>query len=160
MNLNSLIIVADAARARLFRTGQTNAEAAPVELIEVDTVELHGPRLEGSKASDPHSAAGAPTVRGESRQSAERRCFADQIAEKVAKFAQYHFCNPIIVAADHEMAALIIDEVERQVRDTYVRSFIGDFAEQQPHAILAHLQERGAFSPVLSIPAPPERRCN
>jgi hypothetical protein len=39
MNLNSLIIAADASRARLFRTAQTNLEQAPVELLEIAAVE-------------------------------------------------------------------------------------------------------------------------
>ena len=56
MNLNSLIIVADASRARLFRTAQTNVVAEPVELIEIDAVEAEAPAAPAGADAAPADA--------------------------------------------------------------------------------------------------------
>jgi protein required for attachment to host cells len=144
MNMNSLIIVADAARARLFRTAPINVtDSQPstehgeeqVELIEVDALDAREAPL-----GQPESA--------EAHDELERRRFAQQVVERVARFAQYHFCNPVIVAAPQPVASSIVDELGREVRNTYVRTFIGDFEELPPGAVLDDLQRRGAFAAV------------
>jgi hypothetical protein len=127
MNLNSLIIVADASRARLFRTAQTNEVAEPVELIEIEAIEGPEQRLGGPDA-----------LNG----------FARQIARCAAGFAQYHFCNPVIVAAPGDIYDAIQSALARELPHAYTRSVIGDIAQLPPRKLLRDLQERGAFAAV------------
>jgi protein required for attachment to host cells len=150
MNLNSLIIVADASRARLYRTAQTNVAAEPVELIEIDAVERPEAR---DAASDPE--------RTSSPRSADRSAhhveapggdslsgFSRQVAERAARFAHYHFCNPVIVAAPGEVYTAIQRELARELPHVYTRSVIGDVAQLPPRQLMHDLQEGGAFAAV------------
>jgi len=121
MNLNSLVIAADASSARLFRTGQTNHVEEPVELIQIDQLE---------------PAAQEPGL------------FARQIAERVARFAELHLCNPIIIAATSAMSPVLTAEIEREVPRSYVRPVVGDWAELPVRQLMDDLRERGAFSAV------------
>jgi hypothetical protein len=151
MNLNSLLIVADASRARLFRTAQTNVAAEPVELIEIDAVERpegrvgaadpdEAPSPSGATASDPHHV--------EARGDAPLGGFAHQTAVRAARFAHYHFCNPVIVAAPGDVYTAIQAELARELPHVYTRSVIGDFAQLPPRQLMHDLRERGAFAAV------------
>ncbi len=133
MNMNSLIIVADASRARLFRTAQTNVVAEPVELIEIDAVAAGAPA-----APDPGAASADPPLSG----------LARRVAERAAQFAHYHFCNPVIVAAPDEVYAAIQTELARELPHVYTRSVIGNVAELPPRQLMHDLQQRGAFTAV------------
>jgi protein required for attachment to host cells len=151
MNLNSLIIVADASRARLFRTAQTNIVAEPVELIEIDAIDCPAGRIgpaNANEASSPYgvSASDAPHV--EARGDAPLSGFARQIAARAAQFAHYHFCNPVIVAAPADVYMAIQAELARELPHVYTRSVIGDIAELPPRQLMHDLQERGAFAAV------------
>jgi hypothetical protein len=127
MNLNSLIIVVDASRARLFRTAQTNIAAEPVELIEIEAIEGPAKCVEGPDA-----------LNG----------FARQIAGCAALFAHYHFCNPVIVAAPSDIYDAIESELARELPHVQTRGVIGDIAQLPPRQLLRDLQERGAFAAV------------
>jgi protein required for attachment to host cells len=137
MNLNSLVIVADASRARLFRTAQTNVAAEPVELIEIDAIE-RPPRSANRSNADHVAAPGDDSLSG----------FSRQIAERAARFAHYHLCNPVIVAAPGDVYAAIQTELARELPRVYTRSVIGDIAQLPPHQLMHDLQERGAFAAV------------
>lgn len=130
MNMNSLIIVADASRARLFRTAQTNVAAEPVELIEIDAVDAHAPAADAA----PADAALSDLSR--------------RVAACAAQFAHYHFCNPVIVAAPDDVYAAIQRELARELPHVSTRSVIADVAELPPRQLMHDLQRRGAFSAV------------
>jgi hypothetical protein len=132
MNHNSLITVVEADRARFFRTAITNRVDQPVELIEVDTISSRDDLAELSEAP----ASGA------------RQAFARRIAERVARFAEYHYCNPVIVAAPPDVAPLVADRLGRHVGAVQVRSFVDDWSQLAPSDVLERLQKRGAFSAV------------
>jgi hypothetical protein len=150
MNLNSLIIVADASRARLFRTAQTNIAAEPVELIEIEAIEGPEKRV-GQPDIDPSArltaeAAGARPP--DARRDAPLSAFAQRIAQCAAGFAQYHFCNPVIVAGPGDIYAAIQSALARELPHVYTRSVIGDIAQLPPRQLLRDLQQRGAFAAV------------
>jgi hypothetical protein len=129
MNMNSLVIVADAARARLFRTAKTSDAEAAVELVEVETL--------GAGAAAPASAAGD-----------ELRPFARQIAQHAAQFAHYHFCNPVIVVASLPVSTAIFAELERELPNAHVCRVTADMAELPPRELMRQLRQRAAFTPL------------
>jgi protein required for attachment to host cells len=132
MNMNSLVIAADASRARLFRTAQTNVGEHPVELIEIDV-------LDDSEA--------------QAHDAVELRRFAEQIAERAAQFARYHFCNPVVLAAPSAVSSVMLAELERKLSNVYIHPIIGDMARLPARALMLALQERAAFiSPLPSAP--------
>jgi hypothetical protein len=128
MNMNSLVIVADAARARLFRTAKTSDVEAAVELVEVETL---------GAAAAPASAAGD-----------ELRPFARQIAQHAAHFAHYHFCNPLIVVASLPVSTAIFAELERELPNAHVCRVTADMAELPPRELMRQLRQRAAFTPL------------
>lgn len=155
MNLNSLIIAADTSRARLFRTARTNVVQTPVELLEVEAIERG--RAQPDTGAGRSSAQELPASPGGSRHvfdesephdDDELRGFARQIAERAAHFAQYHFCNPVIVSATHGISPLLLAELERELPHVYVRSVGGDAASLPAPELLDSLRERKAFAPV------------
>jgi protein required for attachment to host cells len=151
MNLNSLIIVADASRARLFRTAQTNVVAEPVELIEIDAIERPEARVGGSDPDEPFapcSASASAAHHAEARDDAPLSGFAHEIAVRAARFAHYHFCNPVIVAAPGDVYTAIQAELARELPHVYTRSVIGDIAQLPSRQLMHDLQERGVFAAV------------
>lgn len=149
MNLNSLVIVADASRARLFRTAQTNVVAEPVELIEIDAIQRPEARVGGSDpdwASSPRSANRPDADHVDAPPDDSLSGFSRQIAERAARFAHYHFCNPVIVAAPVDVHAAIQTELARELPRVYTRSVIDDIAQLPPRQLMHDLQERGAFA--------------
>jgi protein required for attachment to host cells len=145
MNMNSLIIVVDASRARLFRTAHASIAETSLELIEIEALEYPEARAEpgGTPASE-----GAPrdaVDRGEA-QSDGLRGFARRIAVRAALFARYHFCNPVIVAAPQAIAASLLTEIERELPQVYVRLVSGEVAELPERELLRELQNRSVFT--------------
>jgi protein required for attachment to host cells len=129
MNMNSLVIVADAARARLFRTAKTSDAEAAVELVEVEALDA------GDAA--PSSAVDDELPR-----------FARQIASHAAQFAHYHFCNPFIVVASLPVSTAIFGELERELPNVHVRRVTGEMVELPPRELMHELLERAAFTPL------------
>jgi protein required for attachment to host cells len=136
MSINSLIIVADASRARLFRTAGTNVAEAPIELVEVGAVE--------AAARDPRPRDGglAQGTHG----GRDFRDFAVQIAQEVASFAQYHFCNPVVLVATREVSSTLMDELEHRLSNVNLHRVSGDLTGLPPPALLQELQQREALS--------------
>lgn len=114
---NSLIIVADAASARLYRLAQTSCAESPLDPIEVATLDA---------APDP------------------RQLFAQRIARRAADFAACHACNPLIVAATPELLAPLLVELEGEVPSVYVRPLAGQFMQRPPSELMAELVRRYA----------------
>ena len=144
MNLNSLIIVADASRARFFRTAQTNVPREPVELIEVDALQRSETADEASTLAGQRSAG----TRAAEGAGDELRQFARQIANRAARFAEYHFCNPVIVAGDVEVSSFVQAELGHELPGVYTRPIAGDVASLPPRALLQDLLQQGAFEAV------------
>lgn len=143
MNMNSLIIVADASRARLFRTAQTNVAEAPVELVELDSVEA--PVREAA-----HRDRG---LADRAQSDADLDSFAIRVAERVARFASHHFCNPVVVTAPQELSASLVAELEYRLSDGCIHRIAGDFSGLPAPELLHELQKREAFgSPGASTP--------
>jgi hypothetical protein len=132
MNMNSLVIVADVARARLFRTAKTSDAEAAIELVEIDALDAPG-----AEHAAPPSAA-----------DAELRPFARQIAQHAAQFAHYHFCNPVIVVASLPVSMAIFGELERELPNAHVCRVTGDMAELPPRELVRQLVQRAAFTPL------------
>jgi protein required for attachment to host cells len=139
MNLNSLIIVADDSRARLLRTAQTNMPEEPVELIEVDA--LQRSEEPGEASTSGRRDSGRP---GATEGDALRK-FAHQIANRAARFAEYHYCNPLIVAGELEVSSIVLDELGRELPGVYTRSLTGDVASLPLRDLMRDLLKRGAF---------------
>jgi hypothetical protein len=148
MNLNSLIIAADASHARLYRTAHPNDAPSQVELIEVDALmrvdasEASANADEGCMQGQARGASNEPT--GDARLQA----FARRIAERAATFARYHFCNPMIVSATADTYPALRDELARELPHVYVRSVIGDIAQLPAPELLNALSARKMFAPV------------
>jgi hypothetical protein len=129
MNMNSLVIVADAARARLFRTAKTGDAEAAVELVEVEGLDTDDAAL--SSAAD-----------------GELTRFARQIASHAAQFAHYHFCNPVIVVASLPVSTAIFAELERELPNAHVRRVTSDMGDLPPRELMRKLLQQAAFSPL------------
>jgi protein required for attachment to host cells len=117
--MNSLIIVADASRARLFRIAKASGSEDSNELIELDSVR------------DTGAIAG---------QTAAPR-FAERIARQAARFALHHVCNPVVVAAPPGTSRPLLDALERQLPETYIRSIVRDMTALEPPELLHDLQQ-------------------
>jgi protein required for attachment to host cells len=129
MNMNSLVIVADTARARLFRTAKTSDAEVGIELLEVEALD--------AKDAIPTSAVGDDLPR-----------FARQIASHAAQFAHYHFCNPFIVVASPPVSMAIFGELERELPNAHVRRVTAEMGELPPRELIRELLERAAFTPL------------
>lgn len=157
MNPNALIVVADAARARLFQLVQTGAPRAPIALREAESLVHPEARVkEGERYTD---SAPAATRAGKgpghtmddhrgAHAAEERRRFARQIAQAVARSVREHSQNPVIVVASHPVCAGLAEELARELpKEVYVRSEIGEFTELTPSELLEELESRGVFAP-------------
>jgi hypothetical protein len=137
MNFNSLIIVADASSARLFRTAQTNDPTRPVELIEVASVRAGDSATSDTTRATPEAAPGPARAQGSLFQ---------RVADLAAAFAQYHFCSPIIVAAEQDAAPELADALVRHLPNVPVRPIHTDMAGWPANDVLRELQRREAFT--------------
>jgi protein required for attachment to host cells len=150
MNLNSLVIAADASRARLYRTAHPNDLESEVELIEMDTIGRFEPHeapaeaRQGCSADEARSAHGSPVK----LQGDELPDFARRIAQRTAKFAQFHYCNPVVILATADMYPALLDELARELPHVYVRSVIGDTARLPAAEIMKVLLEHEVFTAV------------
>jgi len=156
MNPNTLVIVADAARARFFRVAQTEQPRAPFTLVEIEDLVHPEARI---KESDRHSGSFPAGVRSSMQGSAhglndhrqahegeERHRFAKSLAGVTARVVNEHSLNPVIVVATHSMHALALNELERQLpKNVYVRAEVGEFTEHSPSQLFAELSQRGVF---------------
>jgi hypothetical protein len=157
MNLNALIVVADAARARLFRLEETGAPRAPVALREAESLVHPEARIkESDRYGDSAPAASrAGTGPGRTvddhrgaRDAEERRRFARQIAQAVARSVREHSQNPVITVATHAVYPALAEELGRELpKEVYVRAEIGEFTELTPSELLEELENRGVFAP-------------
>lgn len=158
MNMNTLLVVADAARARLFRLATTDSPRAPVVLQEADSL-VHpesrikeGDRYSGSSASGTRSGkAGQGHILDDHREAhdtEERRRFSKAIAQSVHRVAKENANNPVILIATHAVHSFVLSELERELpSDIYVRSEIGELTELAPPKLLAEVERRGLFQP-------------
>jgi protein required for attachment to host cells len=158
MNPNSLIVVADAARARLFCLEQTSAPRAPVALVELESLTHPEARI---KESDRHSGSFPAGVRGgkvgsahtlndhrEAHETEERRRFAKLISHAVARHVKEHSSNPVIVVATHAVHSFLSTELEQELpKDIFVRSELGELTEHGPAELLGELERRKLFQP-------------
>jgi protein required for attachment to host cells len=156
MNANTLVIVADAARARFFRVAKTEQPRASFTLLEVEDLVHPEARI---KESDRHSGSFPAGVRSsmqgsshtlndhrEAHEGEERHRFAKSVAGATARIAGEHSLNPVIVVATHSMRALVLNELERQLpKSVYVRSELGEFTEHSPAELFDELSQRGVF---------------
>jgi protein required for attachment to host cells len=158
MNLNALIVVADSARARLFRMERTDAPRAPIALREAESLVHPEARVkEGERHSGSFPAAVRPGKGGQghrlddhrgAHEAEERRRFAKAIAQTVARSVKQHSNNPVIVVATHALHAVLGAELQRDLpKEVHVRSEIGEFSELTPAELLEELEHRGAFQP-------------
>jgi hypothetical protein len=158
MNLNTLVVVADAARARILRTVPSQAPRAAVELVELDGL-VHpearlseGDRYSGSSPSGVRSGTVGSSHGLDDHRSAhdaeDRRRFVRRVAESVAQRREETAANRIIVVATHTVHAVLSDELERALpRSAYVRREIGEYTEMSPTELLDVLEARGVFRP-------------
>ena len=158
MNMNTLIVVADAARARLFQVATTDSPRAPIALREVDTLVHPESRI---KEVDRYSGSFPAGVRTgkvgqghtmddhrEAHDTEERRRFAKAVAQKVTQVTRESSNNPVIVVATHALHSLLMGELERDLpREILVRSDVGELSELPPHQLLTDLEARGLFRP-------------
>jgi protein required for attachment to host cells len=158
MNMNALIVVADAARARMFRMAEMDDPRSPVALCEVESL-VHpesrikaGERYTGSATSGVRTGAAGPGHRLDDHREAhdreERRRFANSIAGAVQEYTKASSKNPVIVIATHAMHSLLNDALGRELgREIYLRSEIGELSQLSPHQLLAEVSRRGLLQP-------------
>lgn len=157
MNTNTLVLVADSARARLFRIIQTDSPRAPISLKEVESLVHPEARVkEGDRHSDAspsisHTGKGGGHTVDDHRAAHEQeelRRFTKAIAQAVARTVKAQSHNPVIAVATHAVHSLLGDELERQLpKEIYVRSEIGELSELTPTELFEELEQRGAFLP-------------
>lgn len=156
MNLNTLVIVADAARARIFRTLPGRTARAAVELVELDGL-VHpearlreGDRYAGSFPSGVRSGKVGSSHGLDDHRSAhdaeDRRRFVRQIAKTAAQRLQEIAANRVIVVATQALHATLAAELERELPpEAYVRTEIGEYTKRSPSELLERLEARGTF---------------
>jgi len=156
MNLNTLIIVADAARARIFRTVAGRSPRSAIELVELDGLVHPEARLResaryagsfpaGVRSGKVGSSHGLDDHRS-AHDAEDRRRFVRHIAMTAAQRLQEIDGNRVIVVATHALHALLSDELERELpREAYVRREIGEYTEVSPSDLLNTLEARGVF---------------
>jgi protein required for attachment to host cells len=158
MNSNTLVIVADSARARLFRIQRTDAPRAPIRLLEAESLvhpEARVKEVERHSGSFPSAVRPGKAGQGHTlddhrgaHAEEERRRFARAIAESVRRSVKEHSYNPVIAVATHAMHSLLESELARDLpKDVQVRSEIGEWSQLSPSELLEELQDRGAFQP-------------
>ena len=145
MNMNSLVIAVQPARACIYRTAHPNDVHAPVELIEIDTISAQndaggGGRSAISGVPAQNSTSAAPLSNG------AKRLFAHRIAERAAAFAHEHFCNPVILTASEGLSDLLLVELEHELPRTYIRSVAADVSNLNQRELLRALEEEEAFT--------------
>jgi protein required for attachment to host cells len=113
-DMNTLIIVADDSHARLYRIAKT---ADSEELIPIEPMGNAG-------AHSREQARAAP------------QDFAENIARHAARFALYHVCNPVVVAAPAGTSERLLAELERQLPEAYIRSLVRDMVGVEPAELL------------------------
>lgn len=157
MNRNTLIVVADAARARLFRFARTDAPRAPVVLEESESLVHPEARI---KEGDRHSGSPSVAHAGMSGQGGhalddhrsaheaeERRRFAKAICHSVARSVMQHDHPAVLLLSTHALQATLAGELERELpKAVRVHSEIGEFSELSPSALLEEVQRRAAVS--------------
>jgi hypothetical protein len=157
MNLNALIVVADSARARLFRIVKTEAPRAPVALRELESLVHPEARIKESSRYTDSAPAASRTGKGPghtmddhrgARDAEERRRFARQIAQAVARSVRAYSQNPVITVASHAMHAGLTAELASELpKEVYVRSEIGELTELSPSELLEDMENRAVFTP-------------
>lgn len=161
MNPNALVVIADTARARLFRIAPSDHPRAHFELREAESLVNPLARI---KEVERHSAsfpAGAHTGQlgrpgqghtlddhREAHTNEEKRRFAKSIAQAVGQAVVQGSNNPVLVVATHALHAPLMSELERELSDNvYVRSEVAELTELSPSALLPELEKRGLFTP-------------
>ena len=158
MNLNSLIVVADAARARIFRTVPGRSPRHAVELVELDTLVRPEARLRESERYSGSFPAGVRAGKvGSSHalndhrsehDAEDRRRFVRQLAVATAQHVRECAISRVIVVATHVVHAPLGDELGRTIApEVYVRREVGELTELSPNELLEALEERGVFRP-------------
>ena len=153
MNFNALIVVADAARARLFRVVETDAPRAPIALREIESLVHPEARVkEGERHSGSFPGSGAqghtPDAHRGAHETEERRRFSKTLARAVAGSVKEHSSKSVIVLATHSLHAVLAGELERELpKGVDVRSQVGELTELTPSEILEELQLRGLVQP-------------
>jgi protein required for attachment to host cells len=158
MNLNTLVIVADAARARLLRVVETEEPRARFALREEGSLVHPVARIKESERYSDSFPGGARASRNGSahtfddhrlaHDAEERRRFARSIAEVAAHLVNEQALNPVIVTATHAMHSVLMGELSQVLpKHVYVRSELGELSEHSPAQLLHDLTERGLFRP-------------
>jgi hypothetical protein len=143
MNMNSLVIVADASRARLFRTAATNLAEAPIELIEVGSLQACEPRVR-----DPRRETQGAGGEADNGSSETLPGFAHRVAVGAAQFAHDHFCNPFIVVSDQPVSAALLAALAHEVPNGHIRRVTADVVQLPPRELMRELERRAAFIPL------------
>ncbi len=158
MNLNTLVVVADSARARLFRMEQTDAPRAPIRLREAESLVHPEARV---KEADRHAGSNPGAVRSGktghvhtlddhrgAHEGEERRRFAKNIAQTVSRSVKANSHNPVIAVTTHALHSVLQTELERELpKEVYLRSEIAELSELTPSELLEELHDRGVFEP-------------
>lgn len=162
MNLNTLVVVADAARARFFNLVETDGPRAPVVLREAQCLVHPDGRLKdaerySSSAPAATRSTGARTGNGagprhtvddhrNAHDAEDRRRFAKTIAQSVARSVKQSAGAPVVVVASHSLYAFLTSELERELpREVRVRPELAELSELTPSELLDELSSRGAF---------------
>jgi hypothetical protein len=158
MNTDTLVIVADSARARLFRIVKSDAPRAPFLLHELESLVHPAARIKQSERYSGSFPAGAHSGKGGqgghilddhrgAHESGERRRFARAVCQSAARSLKEHMQHAVIAVSTHALHSLLSQELERELpKHTQIRSEIGEFSALTPSELLAELQRRGALS--------------
>jgi hypothetical protein len=155
MNANSLIVVADCARARFFEIVKTDAPRAPFALLELESLVHPEARI---KEGDRYSSSPAASHSGKAAQShimddhrgahedEERRRFAKAVSHSVARSVKARAHNAVITVSTHALHSLLKRELERELpKEVSVRSEVGELSGRSPSELLEELARRGAL---------------
>jgi protein required for attachment to host cells len=145
---DTLVLVADAARARIFRSLPDESHKFTLRELEVlvHPIARVPERQRYSAASSFAGNAGSGHTFGEQRENndlEERRRFAKTVAVAVERIASEHLVKHLLVVATHSMQALLLHDLERtQARKLDLVRCTAEMSELSPQELRAALVER------------------
>jgi protein required for attachment to host cells len=160
MNTNTLVVIADAARARLFRIATSDHPRANVQLREAESLVNPEARVKevdrhsGSYPAAAHTGQLGRPGQGhtlndhrEAHAKEAKRRFAKSIARAIVETAAQGSNNPVLVVATHALHASLMNELARELPNhIYVRSDVAELSEMPPSALLPELEKRGLLA--------------
>lgn len=150
----TIILTADASRARMFRVNDEDSPSRVPQLVEVSSLVHPEARMQGvDRYADANSHGQSAMGAGyhdyddhrDAHEEEARRRFAKQVAETLQDLAQSP-CQ-VVACATHAMLKPLTDAVERNCRNANVAWLNAEYTQLTPHQLAETLVQKGHLTP-------------